>query len=691
MVLIFAALMALAAALPLEDVVAPPSLDEFWKRWVEAKSSNEDDELDKVVRRYRSDADTMLNVLLDDISKADEQELYFEIRLLAWSLDRVDRGERFISRARFVIDLDMFGRGRRAIAMGRFETAIGLEAEARIELSDESWRAVLREFDGAAQAFADVNDVEFEIFCHLQSAQVEFTRQRLWHQGQYMKLVLALAQGQSLHSDAEKLAGDTLEAIRTRGIDPDGPETTALPGAAGGEGEGESSGTGGRALTSFVPNSEPQTFQLTLQTPKKGLPKLPLPSFYQFDQYQLWQQTWIDLEGPGEFDYLRGGRWRPDGDSWSLSRDGIETFLIDSNGDGEADARFAGSSTPTRVELTSSKGRTWPIMVCTLGLGELMFDSAFNYAPTEDGARVRFFLASYWEGKVQGETWRVFDCNMDGVFGVGWENFDDLVTDYSDDEHVTWFEPDGVQIGRAKKAIPLSSVMPVDDTFYRVTQDPEQETLTLQEMNLATGELQLELDYKVQPSHLVVREVDKLEGAYFDILPARRGQPVTLPVGTYQFCLGRIAKGSKTNQDQVRIYAGRAQPFKIEAGETTELAFGAPYDLTFKVTQDGQESVLDTRSMRVFGQAGEEYAMFFDQPLQPEVEVQTDDGKTLAKASKLRKVGVGEWEVNTGKDNILWFPYELRVDTPAGKQVQMQMTQKAHALLGGPFKSDWIR
>jgi hypothetical protein len=674
-----------AAAVP-EDVEAPPALQEFWKRWVEAKAINDDDELDTVVKRYRTDADQMLNVLLDDISRKDTQSLYFEIRLLAWSLDRVERTTRYISRARYVIDMDMFGRGRRGLAMGHFERGIELEEEARRERSEEAWDASLKEYDAAAQGFEEVKDTEFQIFAFLQAAQLEFERQRYWRQGQYMKKILAVGDRLEFDEPAIDMATDVLEGIRLRGIDPDGPESFGE--AAEGEGGG---GPGGRAMTSFAPNTEPVEFQLELVVPKKGLPVLDLPSFTQVDQFQLWQQTWVTEEGPGEFDFLRGGRFQPDGQGWILSRDGIETFLLDTNNDGEADARFAASSTPSRVEVPTVKGRNWPIMVCALGQRELMFDAEFNYAPTAVGARLRFFPATYWEGEVLGETWKVYDTNMDGVFGVAWENFDDLITDYSDDDHVTWFEPDAVVIGRSKKGIPLSKIMPVGEDFYRVFEDPRAETLSLQKMNMATGTVEVDFDSKVGPAQLVAREIDKLDGCYFNILPARRGKGVTLPVGTYQICLGRITKGNKTNQDQVRIYAGSAEPFKVEEGKTTKLEFGAPYSLTFRQEVDGDERLLDTRSIRVFGRGGLEYGMFFDDPLQPTVEVRTPEGKKEGKPSKLRKVGVGEWEVNTGADNILWFPYEYRVDAPGGKEFEMRLSQKSHALLGGPLESDWIR
>lgn len=679
-------LAAAGAAFP-DDIEAPPELQEFWKRWVEAKAKNNDDDLDTVVRRYREDADMMLNTLLDDVSKRDDLGLPFEIRLLAWSLDRVERTERYITRTRFVLDLDLRDRGRRSIAMGRWERGLGLEDEARKQRSVDAWKAALDEYEGAAAGFAEVGDTEFRVFCFVRCSEIEFERQRFWYQAKYLKQVKDLAATLPYDDAALGMATDRLKYLADQGIDPEGPETSGKGGAPGGE-----AGPGGTGLTSFRPNTEPVTYPLEFQTPKKGLPLVSLPSFHQPDQYQLWQQTYIKEEGPSEFDFLRTGRFKPDGANWTLSRDGIETFQIDTDGDGKPEATFPGSSTPTRIEVKTAKGTVWPVMVAALSQREPMFNAEYNYAPTADGARLRIYLASFWEGDVLGETWQVFDTNMDGAFGVAWENFDDLVTDYTDESTVSYFEPDGVLIGKAKKAIPLSEVMPVGESFYRVTPDTAAGTITLQEMNLATGQVLVDIDTKVLPSHLLVREIGGgLEGSYFDILPERKGKPVTLPVGTYQICMGRIAKGAKTSQDQVRIYTGDSAPFTVADGKTTKLELGAPFALRFRLKRDGGEVLLDTRTIRVFGRFGEEYAMFFDEALQPTVEVRDGDGKKVGKPTKLRQVGVGEWERNTGADNILWFPYEHRVEAAADQVLEMKLTQKAHSLIGGPLESDWIR
>jgi len=686
LVLTALAVLALSTATMAQDFQAPPELEEFWARWNEAAERNSDDDLDKVVRRYNDDSRMMLNTMIDDVCRVENTELHFQIRMLAWSLDRVERTERYISRVRAVLDMDMRKRAQRVIATGRYSDGLDQLDEARTKRSDAAWDKATKTLRDAEVVFVEIGDDEFRILTLLSIAQLEGERRRFWDQAQVLKQVLELAQAMPYDDGDVQYARDGLLVVAEQGIDADGPR----PEGGGAPAESDGQAQGGTGLSSFADGSEWQEFQLAFTPARKAITKVSLPCLYPPDQFQLWQQTYVIDAGPGEFDFMRGGRFKPKGTTWTLSRDGIETFQIDTNGDGEPDVSFPASSSPQRIEVPVGDG-TWPLMVCAIGQREQMFDFLFNYAPTADGARLRFWIASWWEGEVLGQNWKVYDTNIDGTYGVAWENFDDLITDYSDDEHVTFFEPDSVLIGKAKKGVPLSRIMAVGPDFYRVESEPAKGTVRVRKLNMSTGQLLLDYDIKVAPDYLVVREVGELESVYFDVMPARRNKPVTLPVGTYQICLGATSKGGKTSMDQVRVYTGSSQPFTISADETTTLELGAPYKLTFRSKVDIDEVVVDTRTLRCFGRGGEEYAMFFDDPLQPELAARTSDGKKLGKPSKMARVSVGEWERNTGADNILWFPLEQRFTPAPGKTLEFQMTQKSHALLGGPFESEWIR
>ena len=83
--------------------------------------------------------------------------------------------------------------------------------------------------------------------------------------------------------------------------------------------------------------------------------------------------------------------------------------------------------------------------------------------------------------------------------------------------------------------------------------------------------------------------------------------------------------------------------------------------------------------------------MIFDEALRPDVAMRTSEGRKAGKPVTMQQCSIGEWQVNTGQDNILWFPLDEVIAVPAGETWEFQLTQKKHPLLGGPFESDWTQ
>src|SRR5262249_49561583 len=154
----------------------------------------------------------------------------------------------------------------------------------------------------------------------------------------------------------------------------------------------------------------------------------------------------------------------------------------------------------------------------------------------------------------------------------------------------------------------------------------------------------LDLNTTVPATHVIVRETGDLAGAFFNVVPAKKGGVVKVPAGEYALASGRLESGHKTGMQQARMYPGHSTTFKVEPGATYTLALGAPYRLRFHTKAEGQEFVVDTKSLRIAGKAGEEWAMLFDDALQPEMEVRTAEGKKVGKPQKLGKAGVTEFQ-----------------------------------------------
>ncbi len=478
-----------------------------------------------------------------------------------------------------------------------------------------------------------------------------------------------------------------LASLLQKGVDPDGPKPApedlpddlGPPVLEGGE-------TGGFGLSAWVEGSQSVVIPLAYEAPKKGIGGVPLPTFSPADNYYLWPFTWIGGEGPSDMDSQRRNVFQPKGELWSLRREGA-TYFIDPGWAGSEEIEFTPNTSPVRVDVPGPEGDTTAVVMAVPGDREGYFSVEVNYQPNPAGARLRFNIAGHLTGKALGQVWKVFDTNLNGIYGDVTEAWDDLVTKYSEESHVSYWEPDSVLIGRAKVAIPWSSVIPVGDQFFRATIDAETEELTVRELNLATGTVKASVGTKLKVTHLILKEVGRLEGAYFDV-SGKKGTVV--PAGRYKFVFGRLEGGKRTSMDQVRMYTGASEEFDVAAGETVTLKMGPPYSLIFETRLEGQELFVDTRTLRIFGNMGEEYACLFDEALLPVMDVRDASGKLLMKQERMRQVDSEAWMKNTGADNILWFPREVRVPNPKRESLEVRLSQKSHRLLGGPLSSEWI-
>lgn len=674
---------ALIAAAPADDIQMPEELADFWGRYHPARLEDDEEEMDRTVRLKQEQAEMALEVLLDDLARVDDYEIVQEARVLAWSLDRIVGSERFITRVRLTLDQDIMERRQRLRAKDRF---YDLQDEV-IEATKRRDLGALGEIaDGYVEVFAQFDEMgegEYAFLSLLEAAKLQELRGLPWEQSLVLKRAVDVGKALPFRLDLVRQAEGALEALIAKGIDPDKPKPEEVP-------EGEEAKLGpGIGLESFADGSDWITVELESVTPRKGITGVTLPTFHPIDNFFLWPATWIDGNGPADFDTSKV-IFRPRDQTWTLTRDG-STFIIDPTGDGSLATEFTPSATPSLVEipLSDKRGDTLPLMVSVPSDRELMFGIEVNYSPQLTGARLRYNLGGFREGEALDSTWKIFDTNLSGRYGDTWEYIDDLITHVDDELPLNYVEVDAVQIGKAKVATPWSTVLPVGETFYRTKIDQDGTKLELREMALATGEVKLSLDAKIKPTHVVIQAVgEDLKGAFFDIVPAKRGKGVRVPVGTYKLAMGRLETGKKNSMRQVRIYPGTFGEFTVEEGQTKELEFGAPYSLTVFSRPDGDEVYVDGRSIRVFGKSGEEYACLFDEALVPEASIVDSKGKTVVKPDKMLQADISAWQNNDRRrDNVLWFPLDVRLEKPRVSDYEIHLFQKAHRMLGGPLES----
>jgi hypothetical protein len=688
--LLAAAAQQVAAVSDLPDDVKP-----FWDAYSAAKQADDEPSMDKAVQQHRAMAERALGILLDDYCQHAVPALPDELRALAWSMDRVDRHERFINRVRAVLDLDAAGRKERYDIFQRlYANEKALDA-ALADPKDEALTRVTVEFTRVADGMEKLNEPEMAITALMEAASVEQRRNRLWERAVLLKRVVGIAEKQPFKQFEWDEAADELKRLVAQGYDPDKPKGEGAASAAS-KGAGAGAPTAPAApkdkLGSFAPGSAEQTFKLAMESSKKGLAGDVLPTFYPQENFYLW--TFSDLEGPGPkvFDTQRSIHILSAGKPWNLFREGAK-FSLDSDGDGHADVSFTPTNTPELVEAPRPDGGTYPLMFCVPSDKEQQYGMDLNYEPQAGSVRLRFAPGGGLRGDVLGESWLIVDNNMSGTFGDTQDEWGDGFTPSPSNEQSFFRDPDAILIGKNRVAMPWSSVLPLADGFYAASIKPDGSELSLHKLQLDAGQVKLDCTTKVQPTHVLIEEVSGvLPGAILNVLPAKRGGTVSVPAGTWQFVMARLESGTKTGLQQARVYRGHAPTFEVKAGATVTLPFGAPYVLRLKpgpddvkVDEEGN-TTLSFWSMRCFGRGGEEYAQLYDEPLQPEVEVLGPDGKKLGKPRKTAVADIDAWQKLGEK--VLFFPMPLTMTLPKANYTFKLSQTKAHGLLGGPFNPE---
>ncbi|MGQ0551865.1 MAG: hypothetical protein ACT4PU_01430 [Planctomycetota bacterium] len=669
----------------------PEDLLPFWSKYSELSKMDDESGMDKLIRTQRDPALRLMDLLLDETGRRETPELNDELRALARSLDRIDSGTRFIERVRFVRDLTVPQRRARTVALDQLWAGYQALTAAQLERSETAWAAVLAAFDVARKSFEQIGDVESQVLCLQEAAEVEKGRGRLWEFAVLIAAARDLSTKLPFKDPLIEYATKELERLLKQGIDPTKDKPGNLPAPTPGSTGAAPSDSAGRGLTSFAAGATEQRFPLEMEASKKGLGPVMLPGFAPPEQFLLWPVSWVGTTGNEPLGVFSDRPFRLFGQGVSLLR-GDSEHGFDTNGDGKAEVSFQPSSNPQRVDLPAADGKSfYPLMVCVPSDREAVFGLEVNYAPTTDSTRLRYHLGGAMVGKVLGETWSVYDANVSGVYGDTVELGNDLITrqaalargDTADP--VFFADLDAVLIGKAKAALPWSTVLPVGDGFQLASIDPNGQELVLQKLNLQTGSIKLDMATAVQPAYVILQEVGALTGAYFNVVPAKKGGSVTVPAGKYHLLCGRIQTGSKSSLKQVRIYRGRSQPFEVAQGATFTLALGAPFNLQAGLRTEAKELIVEGRSLRVYGRGGEEYAMFFDEALQPDVELRSADDRKLSKPQRMPEVDIAAWQ--EGPVETMWFPMDLRLELKEPK-VKVLLSQKSHPLLGGPFQGE---
>ncbi|MFT4542757.1 MAG: hypothetical protein ACI835_005226 [Planctomycetota bacterium] len=398
------------------------------------------------------------------------------------------------------------------------------------------------------------------------------------------------------------------------------------------------------------------------------------PNYSVDDFYPMWSSLSLTAKGSStSFSRLKA--------SPKVLREGSANVGLDLDDDGKGDTPLAlkGKIATVEFELDDEIGkRKWACQYIT-GLEKDFYQGMqINLQPTDNFMTIYLAPAASLVGELNGTKIRIIDEDLDGIYGG---------------PHASWgnvgitggkFQPefDSVLVGKEKMARPWSRLQQIGDQWYEFEIDGSGLALSATPIELQTSTLKLK--YKGgKPTYMIVKGSAKFEDCFFNI--TSKGTEV--PVGRYELYVGELRKGKKLQAVKALILPGETtQRWNAEVDKTTEIELGAPYGFDFSFTAEGDEVIVDGKSVCIIGTGGERYDRPWGCVPRPEASARKAGSKRGGKPEKMGIVTNLTDGNHTYADS--WRPLTVTVGKKAADTVEVQLTEKKNKLFG-KIESKW--
>jgi hypothetical protein len=358
---------------------------------------------------------------------------------------------------------------------------------------------------------------------------------------------------------------------------------------------------------------------------------------------------------------------------------------VDYTGDGQVDVEIplTGKITPVQVEIGKDDARRPWAFLATIGRTEDTYQGfQFNLEVSDQYMGIYFAPAASVGGLLGSKKIRVFDDNMDGIYGslpLTWGYIG--LADGS-------FQPDmdAILVEGEKAARPWSSLFELDGAWYRL--EAERGGLVLRATPASPKLGWLKLDYGGGDADWVVVQGNAPNDTLF--LRLEQGKKVAAPIGGYKLFAGEISTGKDDQLNKALMLATPRTPFfEVREGQTTDVKLGAPYTFAFDFKQDATSLTVVGKSVVVEGRGNESYQRLWNCVLMPDVLVRKAGSKKGKEVGGMRPIQSQEELADKNNDYVsIWFPQDLVHEKKVDEVLEVQLVSKKHKLFK-KIESDW--
>ncbi|MEW6072341.1 MAG: hypothetical protein AB1726_07035 [Planctomycetota bacterium] len=407
------------------------------------------------------------------------------------------------------------------------------------------------------------------------------------------------------------------------------------------------------------------------------------PTYASDEVHPVWFFIWLGKvgESAAKSTITSMGDLSPDVLRLSATDAKIDT---DKNGTGDIELPTRGKMAPVVFTVGTGEEERQVAFLATVGQQKDTYQGfEMDLGPRDEGMMIYISPAGSVKGVVGGTEIRVFDDNLDGVYGslpLSWGHTGTSFESYQVD-------CDAVSVAGETRARPWSEYLEIAGAWYKLESTLGGKLINATPVQVSTGTLKVKVNGPLKPDWLIVRGENDFVRCYYDVM-AGEGKGVQVPRGTYALVAGRVSKGKRDQLMKALIVPPKTPPtYTVAEGETTTIEVGAPYGFDFTYEQTPELIKIPGRSVVVTGCGGETYQRLWNCVVQPEVNARKAGTGRGGKLDKLTSAG-SQQEVDRGWE-WAWYPFDAEIEkNQVGETVELQLFEKKNKLFG-KIESRW--